>query len=85
MTTTKPTDPTVAPTTAADVSFAERINRNIKAELARADKSKRQVAYFLDLSPDSVQRRFSGKLPWSVQEIELIATLLHVDPSDLTA
>jgi transcriptional regulator with XRE-family HTH domain len=58
---------------------------NIRAALARRRMSGRELSEQLERSPMWVQRRMAGTSPISVNDLELIAGALGLEPADLLA
>jgi len=61
----------------------ETVSREIRAEIGRRDLSKEALAKALGWEPTKLRRRLSGQVPWSVQDIELIASVLDIPRSQL--
>lgn len=61
----------------------QRINQNIRAELARKQMTQMQVADLLELNQSSVSSRLSGATRWKVDELTRLAEALHIDVSVL--
>lgn len=71
----------------APPGYAETVNRNIKAELARAGKrpADLEAADALNLSHSRAMRRLSGETEWRLSEIEQVAGWLGIDLERLTS
>jgi transcriptional regulator with XRE-family HTH domain len=62
-----------------------RVASTIRAELARRRIPQTLVAERLNLSQATVSRRLTGEYPFDVDELEVIAELLGMTPSELIA
>jgi transcriptional regulator with XRE-family HTH domain len=56
---------------------------NLRAELARQNKKKGELALLLGISPAAVTRRVSGETPLDVNELYAIAAWLDVSVMEL--
>jgi transcriptional regulator with XRE-family HTH domain len=56
----------------------QRLAASVRAEIARADKSGREVALALGWSPSSFSRRVNGRQDFTVPELMAIAGLLDI-------
>lgn len=56
---------------------------NIRAELARADKTQADLAAVLGLSQAAVSRRLAGRTPMDIPELEVVADWLDVSLAQL--
>ena len=63
----------------------ERVAANIRAELARQGISQTDLANSLHKSQPTVSRRLLGRVPFSVDELDIIADLLDVPMAQLVA
>ena len=63
----------------------ERVAANIRAELARQGISQTDLAASLRKSQPTVSRRLLGRVPFSVDELDIIADLLDVPMAQLVA
>jgi transcriptional regulator with XRE-family HTH domain len=63
----------------------ERVAANIRAELARQGISQTDLAASLHKSQPTVSRRLLGRVPFSVDELDIIADLLDVPMAQLVA
>lgn len=61
----------------------QRINDNIRAELARKRMTQQQVASVLELSQASVSDRLVGRTAWKVNELTRLAEALDVPVASL--
>ena len=57
---------------------AQQIAAEVRAELARQNKSHREVAAWLDLAQPAVTLRIQGRRPWRAEELATIAAHLGV-------
>lgn len=64
---------------------AERVAANIRAELARKGISQAELAASLNKSQPTVSRRLLGRVPFSVDELDIIAAILDVPMAELVA
>lgn len=76
-TTTQPKSPGLS-------AYALGVNANIKAECARQDLSVAAIAEAFGVSDDSITRRRTGRLAWTLDEIAAVASMLKVNPAELT-
>ena len=79
MTSTPPTPPRTPP------SFAERVNSNVRAELARRKISTQGAAAMIDKSSETVRRRLAGQQEWPLGDLDLLARRLDIDPEVFAA
>jgi predicted transcriptional regulator len=61
-----------------------RVAGNVRAELSRANVTQAQVATLLGRTQAAVSRRITGKVPFNVEELALIAGFLECPVSRLT-
>jgi transcriptional regulator with XRE-family HTH domain len=54
------------------------LNRNIRAEIARAGLTQAVLATQLDMSQPTLSRRLAGEADWSVRELVRLAEILGV-------
>ena len=59
------------------------MTRELRAELARQDLSQERFAKILGWEPSKLNRRLKGKVPWSVEDVEMIASVLDIPRSQL--
>lgn len=57
----------------------QRINENIRAELARQQMTQTQVAELLELTQSGVSSRLRGETRWKVDELTRLAEALRID------
>ena len=67
------------------LSYNESVTAEIRAELGRRKKSARLLATALGWSPQHLSRRMTGAVPWSTDEIELVAAVLGVPLAELVS
>ena len=65
-------------------SLNEAITREIRAELARAKISQNDFAVRCGWTASALSRRMTGEVPWSTDEIEIIAKILDFPIAHLT-
>jgi hypothetical protein len=58
-------------------------NDRIRAALALRRLSARRAARLLGLSPLTMYRRLTGRLPWRTCELLALVTLLDIAPADI--
>lgn len=58
---------------------------NIRAETGRRGMTQRDLGRVLGLAPSRVSERWRGITPWSLADIERVATLFGMDPQELCA
>lgn len=61
----------------------DHVAAEIKAELGRNDQTQRDLARALGWTEAKLSRRLSGSVPWALEEVELIASVLDVPRSQL--
>lgn len=59
------------------------VTRAIEAELAAAHVTKNQLADSLGIARSNLLRRFNGEVPWTVDEVEAVATVTGISFWDL--
>lgn len=62
---------------------AQRVAANVRAELARADKSQEDAAAELRVSRSAFGRRMTGEVPFDVVELDRLAAFLDVPVTHL--
>lgn len=63
--------------------LTETATRNLKAELARHDKTPKNLAKAWGLGIRAVNNRLKGHTPLSTDEIEKAASMLDMEPENL--
>lgn len=66
-----PTAPYKAPT-----SYSEIIRDEVKAECGRRGVSQRRLSLAMGLSQQSISERWRGRVPWTLDEVERLETVL---------
>jgi transcriptional regulator with XRE-family HTH domain len=61
---------------------ARAVGERVKAEMRRQSIRQTAVAVRLRISQQAVSRRLRGVVPFNVAELEQVARLLDVDPTD---
>ena len=64
-------------------ALTQLLSANVRAELARRGQGQRELAHALGLSRAAVSNRLNGKTPWTVDELEIVAQGLGVEPASL--
>lgn len=64
---------------------AERVGREVRAQMVRANVRQGALAEKLRLSQAAVSRRLTGEVPFDVNELTAVAELLAVPMSTLLA
>lgn len=64
-------------------TLPEQVNRNIRAEIARAGTDRELVLAAIGKSDDSLRRRLDGRQEWSLSEIDKVAAVIGVSRSKL--
>lgn len=59
------------------------VTANVRAEMARRNKTQADVAAVLHLSQESVNRRFRGRIAWRINELRALADAFDVPMSAL--
>lgn len=62
----------------------QRIAAEVRAELARQNRLKSELAAALGISTDTLRRRLDGVRPFYFHELEAVASFLGMRLSDLT-
>ena len=62
-----------------------RVAAEVRAEIARQQKSKASVAQAAGISPDSLRRRLDGVYPFYVEEIDAICFFLGIPLGEFMA
>jgi hypothetical protein len=65
------------------LGISDTVTRNVRAELARHNKTKTDLGRHLELGPDAIKNRLSGRKPFDVVEVASIARWLGVDITTL--
>jgi transcriptional regulator with XRE-family HTH domain len=60
-----------------------RVAANIRAELARNDVTQVQVAAALGITQQAVSQKLSGRRPFSLDDVEVIAPMVGMAPDEL--
>jgi hypothetical protein len=60
------------------------VNRNVKAEIARAGKKNAHAFAPLDVTRRYAEARFRGEQPWKLDELDALAGWLQVSTNQLT-
>ena len=63
--------------------LSRSVSANIRAEMARRGLTQGVLAEALGLSRPSISNRFRGVVPWTVDELAIVADGLGIDPADL--
>lgn len=63
----------------------EYLAGEIRAEVARQQASKSAIAAALGVVPATISRKLSGEQPFHTEELDVIATMLNIPPSELVA
>lgn len=61
----------------------DRVATEVRANMARARMTQTDLAVVLGLTQSAVSKRLRGKIAFSVDELELVADALGVDPATL--
>lgn len=61
------------------------VGANVKAEMARASITQTTLALALGLTQPQVSARLSGRVPWRIDEVVTVASLLDVPLATLLA
>jgi transcriptional regulator with XRE-family HTH domain len=61
----------------------DHVAAEIRAELGRRHQSQRHLARALGWTEVKLSRRLTGSVPWSIDDVELIASVLDVPRSQL--
>ena len=64
-------------------TLSTSVSANIRAEMARRGLGQRDLADALGLSRPAISNRLIGKTPWTVDELEIVAQGLGVEPASL--
>jgi transcriptional regulator with XRE-family HTH domain len=61
----------------------DHVTAEIRAELGRQDLTQAALAKAMGWTPQRLNRRMKGRAPWSVADVEFIASILDVPRSQL--
>lgn len=64
-------------------TITERVAANVRAEMARNNATQTDLAEVLDLPQSSISARVRGRVPFRLDEIELLSAFLDVPLSEL--
>ena len=64
-------------------AIRKRVAANVRAELARSEVQQEKVADALCLSRSAINRRMKGEVPFTVDEVFIIAGLARTSPMEL--
>ena len=64
-------------------AIRKRVAANVRAELARSEVQQAKVADALRLSRSAINRRMKGEVPFTVDEVFIIADLARTSPMEL--
>ena len=73
----------IMPTAADRVTTRDVVAANVRAEAARAGFNQVRLGQILGISQPSVNKRWTGKRPWQLEELDSLATALGVSVVDL--
>ena len=73
----------IMPTAADRVTTRDVVAANVRAEAARAGFNQVRLGQMLGISQPSVNKRWTGKRPWQLEELDSLATALGVSVVDL--
>ena len=62
-----------------------RVAAEIRAELARQNKSKASLAQAAGISPDTLRRRLNGVYPFAIEEVDAICFFLGIPIAEFVA
>lgn len=62
---------------------AQRVGANVRAEMARRKISQQAMSKQVSLSQQGLSRRMTGRIAFSVDELDDIATVLNVPVANL--
>lgn len=61
----------------------QTVSGEIRAHMARQQRTQADLAATLGLSQGQVSQRLHGRIVWSVDEVGAVAAWLHVSPAEL--
>lgn len=64
-------------------TLADAVAANIRAEAARAGIRQRELAKRMGMSQAAVSDRYTGRTPWTLEEVETATRVFGVTVSDL--
>ena len=70
-------------TTPQRVRTSDVISQEVRAWAARFGMRQRHLAEILGVSQTQVSQRLSGRIAWSVDEVDALAAAFGIDPLDL--
>jgi len=62
---------------------AERVNSNVRAEMARAKRTQAALAHQIGMGQQALSRRLTGQTPFTVDELARVGQALGVSLADL--
>ena len=71
------------PTVANQVTTRDVVAANVRAEAARAGFNQVRLGQMLGISQPSINKRWTGKRPWQLEELDSLASALGVSVIDL--
>ena len=73
----------IMPTLAEHLTTRDVVAANVRAEAARLGYNQSRLGEMLGISQPSVNKRWTGKRPWQLEELDSLATVLGISVADL--
>ena len=73
----------VVPTEAKQLTTRDIVAANVRAEAARLGYNQVRLGQMLGISQPSINKRWTGKRPWQLEELDSLASALGVSVADL--
>lgn len=67
------------------MTYNQQVAANIRAEMARQQKKTRDLEGLLSISTTAARARLNGTVPFSLNDIWMLACMLEIPPSRLVA
>ena len=71
------------PTEAKQLTTRDIVTANVRAEAARLGYNQVRLGQMLGITQSSVNKRWTGKRPWQLEELDSLASALGVSVVDL--
>ena len=71
------------PAPANQLTTRDIVASNVRAEAARMGYNQVRLGQMLGISQPSINKRWTGKRPWQLEELDSLATALGVSVADL--
>lgn len=71
------------PTEAKQLTTRDIVTATVRAEAARLGYNQVRLGQMLGITQSSVNKRWTGKRPWQLEELDSLATVLGISVADL--